>query len=123
MLNTVCHFEIPADDIPTLQKFYGGLFGWNFTKMPGSTGEQEYHIINTGDESLGGGMMNRQDPSHAPVNYVMVETVEASLNKAVELGAKVIVPKMPVPGMGWFAVLMDPQNNPIGLWQEDTGAA
>ena len=59
MLNTVCHFEIPADDIPALQKFYKGLFGWNITKMPGSTNELEYHIIAIGDESLGGGMMNR----------------------------------------------------------------
>ena len=53
----------------------------------------------------------------------MVETVGASLHKAVELGAKEIVPKMPVRGMGWFAVLMDPQNNALGLWQVDANAA
>jgi predicted enzyme related to lactoylglutathione lyase len=29
---------------------------------------------------------------------------------------------MPVPGMGWFAQLNDPQGNPFGVWQTDMEA-
>jgi len=27
-----------------------------------------------------------------------------------------------VPGMGWFAMLIDPQGNPFALWQSDSNA-
>jgi predicted enzyme related to lactoylglutathione lyase len=120
MFNTVCHFEIPADDVETLQKFYKGLFGWTFEKAPGPF---DYYFIHTGSESLQGGMMARQHPQQGPVNYVLVESVEAAQQSAVNLGATVLLPKSPVPGMGWFAVLMDPHMNPIGLWQDDRSAS
>jgi uncharacterized protein len=120
MHNHLCHFEIPADDVPALQNFYNGLFGWTFEKMPGPI---EYHIIKTPAENMCGGLMPRQNPQQGPVNYIAVESLDATLAKAAEAGATVIMPKTPVPGMGWFAVLFDPQRNPFGLWQDDTSAA
>jgi len=42
MINTVCHFEIPADNVDALQDFYGKLFGWKFEKMPGP---MDYRMI------------------------------------------------------------------------------
>jgi len=30
--------------------------------------------------------------------------------------------KSPVPGMGWFAMLIDPQGTPFAIWQSDSGA-
>lgn len=120
MINTVCHFEIPADNVEALQKFYGELFGWRFEKMPGPV---EYHMINTGSEDVCGGLMARVHPQQTIVNYVRVESVDASTQTAVDMGAEVVMPKTPVPGYGWFAVLIDPQKNPIGLWQDDTSAA
>ena len=30
---TVNHFEIPADDVNRVQKFYKEVFGWNMQKM------------------------------------------------------------------------------------------
>ena len=65
MFNTLCHFEIPADNVEALQKFYNGVFGWTFEKMPG---DMEYFMINTPGESIKGGMMARQHPQHGPVN-------------------------------------------------------
>jgi hypothetical protein len=56
------------------------------------------------------------------VNYVKVEAIEESLKKAEGLGAKIVVPKKPVPGAGWFAVLLDPQGNRLGLWEENPAA-
>ncbi len=119
MINAVCHFEISADDLPALQEIYGRLFGWKFEKTPG---EMEYYLINPGEGALAGGMMQRQAPEHSPINYVMVESVEDSANKAGQMGATIIMPRTAVPGFGWFAVLLDPQNNPIGLWQDDPNA-
>ena len=35
MDHTIVHFEIPADNVEKLQKFYSELFGWKIEKMPG----------------------------------------------------------------------------------------
>ena len=42
--HTIVHFEIPADDVEKLGKFYGQLFGWKIEKMPGPV---EYWGIQT----------------------------------------------------------------------------
>ena len=34
-------------------------------------------------------------------------------------GGKVLMPKMPVPGMGSVAWIADPEGNPLGLIQPD----
>ncbi len=120
MINTVCFFEIPADDFEPLQKFYGDMFDWKFTPVPGAF---RYFTVDMGSDNIKGGMTARQDSGHTPVNYVKVESVDSALSKAQALGAKVVVPKKPVPGAGWFAVLLDPQSNRLGLWEEDAGAA
>jgi predicted enzyme related to lactoylglutathione lyase len=120
MLNTVCFFELPADDFESMQKFYSELFNWKFEKVPG---QFRYYKIHMGTESPKGGMTARQDAQHTPVNYVKVSCVQDSLEKARQLGAQVVVPRRPVPGTGWFAVLLDPNGNWMGLWQEDSSAA
>ncbi len=119
MFGQICHIEIPADNPGTLQTFYGGLFGWKFEKMPG---DMEYYGIKHGDDNLGAGMMARQDPKQTVTFYVSVESVETALEKAKAEGATVIVPKTEVKGMGWYAVLLDPQNNLFGLWKSDENA-
>ena len=35
MINTVCFFELPADEFEPLQDFYNKLFNWTFEKVPG----------------------------------------------------------------------------------------
>jgi uncharacterized protein len=119
MKNPICYVEIPADDLGALKTFYSDLFEWEYEKFPS---EIEYYGVNHGEEKPGVGMMERQMPGQSPIFYVNVESVEAHVAKAEKLGAEVMVPISPVPGMGWFAVLMDPQKNPIGLWQDDTSA-
>jgi uncharacterized protein len=120
MANNVCHFEIPADDIKSLEGFYADLFGWSFEETPG---EIEYHIIKTPEGNLGGGIMKRMDPHQGPVNYICVESIDDALKKAADRGAEILVQKSPVAKMGWYAVLLDPQKNPLGMFQEDTNAA
>jgi predicted enzyme related to lactoylglutathione lyase len=33
--HTIVHFEIPADHVEELRKFYNLLFGWKIERMPG----------------------------------------------------------------------------------------
>ncbi|MDQ7783751.1 MAG: VOC family protein [Desulfomonilaceae bacterium] len=118
-MNRLCFFEIPADDLEALMKFYSDMFGWTFDAVPGKF---RYYSITQGNTSIKGGMTARQDPAHTPVNYVAVESVEAATEKAVGLGAKVVVSKDSVPGAGWYVVVLDPQGNRLGFWQDDPNA-
>lgn len=47
MKGYICHIEIPADNLGTLQKFYSGVSEWYFEKIPG---DMEYYGISHGDE-------------------------------------------------------------------------
>ena len=125
--NGVAHFEIYADDPDKLQKFYGELFDWKFqtVQMAG----MDYHVVQTVDIDANGGpkdpgainagMLKRPAGYHSKawVNYVNVESLDASVEKAVTLGAKVTKPRTEVPGMGSFAMLVDPEGTPFAMWQ------
>src|SRR5688572_28870849 len=112
MDHTVVHFEIPADQPERAAKFYRELFGWDINKWEGAADGMEYWLVNTvptNDEGMprrpgvNGGLMRRMFPGQAPVNYISVDNVDQFVKKAERLGAKVLVGKQPVPGMGWFA--------------------
>jgi predicted enzyme related to lactoylglutathione lyase len=130
---TIVHFQIPSDDIERSKKFYTDLFGWKFDKMPSPAVSEtmpegmEYWMITTvddkGSESVDGGMMKRQSPQQQGItNYFDVKSVQEDSAKVEKLGGKVISPKMPVPGMGYFAVCTDTENNGFGIFEVDQTA-
>jgi predicted enzyme related to lactoylglutathione lyase len=119
--HTIVHFEIPADNVEELKKFYSGLFGWKIEKTPGP---MEYWMIetvpvdekgNTVRPGVNGGIMKRQNPEHKPVNYIAVESVDDYVKKIEALGGKVVVPKMEIPGVGWWALALDPEGNQFAI--------
>lgn len=121
MDRTIVHFEIPANDPAKLSQFYTKLFGWTFEKFGGSSSGMDYWMIKTKakDEDVGvnGGMMKKQDPNQRPTNYVLVESVDDYSKKLVQLGGKVVMPKTAIPDMGHFAVALDPEGNPFGIFE------
>ena len=137
---TIVHFEIPADDVDRAKKFYSDLFGWKIEKISGSTdnnngrltsaatGEPiEYWIITTTDDkenkaAVDGGMMKRQMPEHHITNYIGVDSVDEYSSKVEELGGKLFAPKHAVPGMGYFALCSDTENNVFAIWEANESA-
>lgn len=119
----IVHFEVPAEDMERAKKFWTELLGWS---IEGSKEFSDYEMIRTrtvdGSEGIGGGIMKRQHPDQQMVNYFDVDDVEKYTARVTELGGKVVMAKSPVPGMGWFAICLDSENNAFGLWQSDKGA-
>jgi predicted enzyme related to lactoylglutathione lyase len=132
MDHTIVHFEIPADQPERAAKFYRELFGWDITQFEGSAaGGIEYWSVRTvptdaagwpARPGVNGGLMRRMYQGQPPVNYVAVEDVDEFVKKANRLGAKVLMEKTPVPGMGWFAQLNDTEGNLFAVWQHDPQA-
>jgi predicted enzyme related to lactoylglutathione lyase len=96
-------------------------------KWPGSEGTlegMEYWMVTTvgdkGNEAVTGGMMKRQMPQQQGItNLFDVKSVQEYSAKVEQLGGKVISPKHPVPGMGYFALCTDTENNGFGIWETD----
>ena len=127
--NPVAHFEIYGDDPDKLAQFYTSLFDWKVEAVPG----MDYRMVRTVETDgngrasepggINGGIMKRPTPElRGWLNYVNVESLDASVERAQKLGAKLMRPRSPVTGMGWFAMLVDPQGNPFALWQSDAKA-
>lgn len=86
---------------------------------------EEYWSITTTDDNgsnaISGGLMKRAMPEQQGIlNYIDVKSVDEYSHKVKQLGGKVEVEKMTVPGMGYLAVCSDTENNTFGLWQSDT---
>ncbi|MDP2948601.1 MAG: VOC family protein [Chloroflexota bacterium] len=117
MAHPICHFEIPADDVERARKFYQGLFGWQIAEAG-----EGYHLIQTGEGELGGGMMKRVMPEQRPVLYVLVESVDEYAKKIQGAGGTIVVPKMAVPTMGYFAQALDTEGNVFAIWEANAEA-
>ena len=51
------------------------------------------------------------------MNYIAVESVDEYLKKIEELAGRVVVPKMEVPGVGWWALALDPDGFQFAIMQ------
>lgn len=123
MDHTIVHFEIPAEDVEKLKKFYSAVFGWKIEK---AVGPMEYWLIQTVpvDEKMtplrpgvNGGLYKKDRPELKPVNYFSVENIDQFIDKIKKLGGKIISPKQQVQNVGWIAVAVDPEGNQFAIMQ------
>jgi predicted enzyme related to lactoylglutathione lyase len=114
-------FEIAADKPERAKAFYSKLFGWKIKPFPGMT---DYLHIDTGgaDASPDGAVMKRMHPAHSITNYVSVPSVTKFMAKVQKLGGSICKPKTAVPGMGYFAICVDTENNSFAVWEMDEKA-
>ncbi len=121
-MNRPMHFEIPVNDPEAAMAFYGKVFDWKFTQF----GPEAYWLATTGPPGtpgIDGGIMKRRHPQQPPVNTMQVADLDASSALAVEAGGKIVVPRMPIPGVGWLVYCTDPEGNLFGMCQMDPAAA
>lgn len=124
----VVHFEIQAENPERAVAFYREVFGWTFNQWGG----QDYWLITTGPDSepgINGGLMRRRGPAPSvgqPVNAyvctVQVPSVDDYAVKAAAHGGNLVVPKMPIPGVGWLVYVVDPEGNIFGMHEVDPAA-
>ena len=119
VVKTIVHFEIPANDVGSLSKFYSDVFGWKFEKQPPMGGGPDYWMITTGPRrrSVGGGMYKKMMPAETPRNYIAVDSIDPAISAFVAAGGKEVVAKQEVPGFGKSYIGADPEGNLIALWE------
>ena len=118
----IIHFDIPADNPARAQQFYSEIFGWKFDKW---NGPMEYWMAKTGDDKqpgINGGLAKRMPGQFGMTNTIDVPSVDDYAKKIQSKGGKVIAPKMPIQGVGYFAQCQDTEGNLFGIIQMDPNA-
>jgi predicted enzyme related to lactoylglutathione lyase len=101
-------FELATTDVDGAKKFYSELLGWDFTSMGPDMGD--YEVINLNGIGIGG-IIPKQEmaPTSMWGTVIAVNDVEASTEKAQQLGGNIIVPPTDIPTVGRFSMVQDPQ--------------
>jgi predicted enzyme related to lactoylglutathione lyase len=125
----VVHFEIHAENPERAVRFYSGVFGWTFQKWAGPL---DYWLAKTGSpdqRGIDGGLLVRHGSAptegqsvNAYVCTMDVASVDDSITAITGHGGTVVMPKMPVPGIGWLAYAKDTEGNVFGIMQPDPTA-
>jgi uncharacterized protein len=109
------HMEIPADDPAAVIPFYAGVFGWKIAPMEGM---DDYLTFMTGPGNSGGAIGKRgASVSDRLRVYIDVASIDEAVETATRLGGSVHEPKTSIPGMGWFAVIADPEGGEMALYE------
>jgi len=121
-MSRVIHFEIPAAEPDRAAAFYGKVFGWKFDKW---AGPMEYWMVTTGKEGepgINGGMMKKPGGISSTTNTIGVDSVDGAIAAVLKAGGKNIMPKTPIPTIGYFAYCEDTEGNVFGVMQADPNA-
>lgn len=113
MAAPVVHFELMGAEREELGRFYAELFGWHVQSVP----DPPYAVIDTrAGSGVNGGIGTVQEgtPPYVAV-YAQTPDIQATFDKALSLGAEVLIPVSEVPGIVTLALLRDPQGNTFGM--------
>lgn len=105
-------FDISSRDTKATTQFYRDLLGWTINTME----EENYSFISDGDGPPTGGIGDGsgEAPYVGLVAFFPVADLDATLTRANELGAQVVMGPAPTP-MGRIAAVKDPEGTVIGL--------
>ena len=123
-MDSVVHFEIPADNPKRASEFYNKAFGWSTNDMP----EMNYITLGTteSDENgtpkepgmINGGMAKRGGAVEHIVVTISVPDIDEALSRIEKLGGKTVTKKTSIGGdMGFIGYFKDTEGNVVGLWQ------
>ena len=106
--------EIRVRDLDKAKSFYGSLFDWQISG--GENKDYAYWLINTGEKPGGGMWRFPEGKSLGVLVYILVDDIDKTLKKIVELGGKVVVPKSKENGNA-MATFADPDGNLLALYE------
>jgi predicted enzyme related to lactoylglutathione lyase len=109
----VSHIEWIVTDLDCSVAFLTDLFGWQFTVF------SEHYRLYTPESGPRVGLMEvaAGEPCDANLAYVTVDDIERYLQRAEQLGGRIVTGRSEIPNYGWYAQVADPDGNRIGLFQ------
>ncbi len=117
MANEIIHIDFPVEDLEKAKAYYEELFGWKIRIYP----KKNIAFFSTGTIP-GGAFSNPASENPRKVSpCVLVSNMEEILDKAKNLGAKIIKAKTfednGDEGKGYSALILNPDGNYLWLWE------
>lgn len=118
---TFCWTDLTTTDQEAAKAFYSGLFGWDAFDSPMGDGAV-YSMMSIGGRGVGAiapQPAQQRDAGVPPMwnSYVSVESADASLARARELGGTVHAEAFDVMDVGRMGVIQDPQGAFFMVWE------
>ena len=121
------YFDLTVSDVNHAMTFFGKVLGWRFVKfeMP-----YEYYRIQAGPEGQAGidggigGIKDSLISEGRPMTQITVPVSDLNdvLARVIAAGGAVVEPRMPIPGIGWYATCTEPGGLKFGVIQADESA-
>jgi hypothetical protein len=112
--------DLMTGDVERACAFYGALLGWTFREGHSMGGPYTFVHDGHGESA---GILELPDGDGAPppawLPYVQVEDCMAAVDEVESLGGSVIMGATPVEGVGYFAVVVDPNGAVFHVMQLD----
>jgi len=114
-----CWVDTRQPDLEAAVAFYGALFGWDFNDATPAGSAARYctaqlrggEVAGVGSQPVGG------QASAAWTTYVWVESAEATADKVLAAGGRVVADPFDVGKAGRMAVFADPEGAVFCAWQ------
>lgn len=113
----ITHIDIPVSDAEKATAFYSRLFGWRISAIPGF---EDYPMWQAPNGISGGGLAPRSADFSRPRSYVEVDSIDETVAAAKDAGGSLLMDKQPITDTSWWAVILDPDGNAVGLYEGTT---
>jgi predicted enzyme related to lactoylglutathione lyase len=122
------YFDLTVRNLNDARRFFEQVLGWRFQKFPMP---YEYYRIEAGPDDepgIDGGIGAMKDApivGDAPATVVTIPVVNLDeyLARVEAAGGRVVEPKLPIPGIGWYATCAEPGGLRFGMIQADPDAS
>jgi hypothetical protein len=116
-----CWIELHTSDQTAAKSFYSSLFGWEAHDSPMGPDDFYTEFKLQGREAAAGCTLRPEErsqgvPPHWLI-YIAVESADATVTKAQQLGGKILAPALDVMDFGRMAVVQDPTGAVFCVWQ------
>lgn len=126
-MDPVVHFQMPAEDLQRMARFYEEAFGWQAQALGAEMGN--YVLVTTTPSgpdgrpstpgAINGGLFQRpENPAGAAPHVVIaVADIEQAIAAVGRAGGEVAGPAEEIPGVGLFAAFSDSEGNHVSMLQ------
>jgi len=124
-MNPVVHFEMPADDMKRMVRFYEKAFGWEANQLGEDMGN--YVVVLTSETNksnmpkkpgrINGGFFKKNKKAKHPSVVIAVDNINKHIKIVEEAGGKVLGKPMNIPGIGSYVQFIDTEGNQASMIQ------
>ncbi len=124
-MDSVVHFEMPAENKKRCSEFYTKVFDWKMQQLGENMGDyllaetaetDKNHMVKT-PGTINGGFFKKGEYGNIPHLVISVSNLDESMKKVEKLGGEVLGKPTEIPGIGMFVMFKDTEGNKVGMLQ------